>query len=241
MTLESAANNAIAYMSIPTLMEHCLRELNRYQHGEPSNDQYGLELFYRAQRQRDPLAWEVIQQCFSGTMLRWMYSHPKRKFACRIDSEENYVAQAFTRFWQATTVNQEIEFKTLAAALRYLHMSLHGAIMDTLRAYSRPRETPLSEYDEASEPLAGEGNDGRELWEAIRSLLSHEREQRVAYLLFHCGLKPREIVQFCPQEFSDVQEIYRLRRSIFERLLRHADHLRWRLSDGLKGTRGSSE
>jgi len=44
-------------------------------------------------------------------------------------------------------------------------------------------------------------------------------------LFFNCGLKPEEIVHFCPQEFSDVQEVYRLRRNILEQLLRHADQI----------------
>ena len=54
----------------------------------------------------------------------------------------------------------------------------------------------------------------------------------MAYLLFHCGLKSREIVRFRPQDFGDVQEIYRTRRSIMERLLRNVDQLRWRLGYG---------
>jgi hypothetical protein len=70
-----------------------------------------------------------------------------------------------------------------------------------------------------------------EVWESLHMLLTNPREQRLAYLLFHCGLKPREIIRFCPQEWSDIQEIYRLRRNIMERLLRNADHLRWRLSE----------
>ena len=61
-------------------------------------------------------------------------------------------------------------------------------------------------------------------------MLSNPREQRVAYLLFHCGLKPREIVRLCPQEWRSTEEIYALRHTIMERLLRNADHLRWRLS-----------
>src|SRR2546428_761126 len=52
------------------------------------------------------------------------------------------------------------------------------------------------------------------------------REQRLAYLLYHCNLKPREIVRFCQEEWPDVQEIYRLRRNILERLLRKTDQLR---------------
>jgi len=52
----------------------------------------------------------------------------------------------------------------------------------------------------------------------------------VANLLYHYNLKPREIVRFCQEEWPDVQEIYRLRRNILERLLRQTDQLRWWLN-----------
>ncbi len=47
------------------------------------------------------------------------------------------------------------------------------------------------------------------------------------YLLYYCGLKPREIVLRCPQEFDDVKEIYRLNHNIVERLRRNRDQLRY--------------
>ena len=72
--------------------------------------------------------------------------------------------------------------------------------------------------------------DSSEVWDILHMILSEPREQRLAYLLFHCGLKPREIVWFCPQEWSDVQEIYRLRRTMMVRLFRNADQLRWRFN-----------
>ena len=217
-------------MSLSTLADRCMSEINNYRRGEPSSDQYAIELFRRALMQLDPLAWETVQQRFNEMMLRWMRSHPMRKAACRFDSEENYVAQAFTRFWRATVGNQAIEFRTLAAVLRYLRASLNGTILDTLRAYSRAQEMPLPEPGEPGEPLAEGRDDGRELWEVIRSLIPDERQRRLAYLLFHCHLKPREIVRYCSLEFSEVQEIYRLRRIIVERLLRNADYIRWRLN-----------
>ena len=40
------------------------------------------------------------------------------------------------------------------------------------------------------------------------------------------------MVQLCPQEYSQVEEIYRLRRMIVERLRGHADLLRWCLGEG---------
>ena len=216
-------------MSLSALAERCIQEIENYRRGEPSNDQYGVELFRRALMEHDPLAWEVVQQHFNVTLHRWIQSHPLRDSALHFDSAENYVALAFARFWQATVVNREIEFRTLAAVLRYLHASLHGAILDTLRAYSRPHEVPLPEPGEAGEPSAEERDDSHDLWEVIRSLIPDERELRVAYLIFHCGLKPREIVHFCSEEFCGVKEIYRLRRNIVERLLRNADYIRWRL------------
>ena len=162
-------------------------------------------------------------------MRGWLHRHPKRDIACRLESEENYIAQTFERFWQATALASHVEFTTLAAALQYLRASLNGVILDTLRTYARPGEVMLSEIGEEGELQAENTTDSSNVWEALQTMLSDEREKRLAYLLFHCGLKPREIIRFCPQEWSDVHEIYRLRRNIMERLLHNADQLRWRL------------
>jgi DNA-directed RNA polymerase specialized sigma subunit len=110
-------------------------------------------------------------------------------------------------------------------------MCLNSLILDTLRTYTRPREVPLPEPDEPGEPAIYDDIDAQELWSIIQSLLADERERRVAYLLYQAGLKPRQIIQFCPQEFSDIREIYRLSRNIIERLMRRADFLRWQLRD----------
>ena len=219
----------LSAMSLFALEEHSMREIDNYRRGSVYNDRYCLEILRRATLHGDQHAWECLQRCFNGILRGWMHRHPSRDAAYHFDSDENYIAQAFERFWLASACNEKLEFSTLAAALRYLHACLNGAILDTLRAYSRPKEVPLPEPGEAGEPLVEEYDEGGEVWEAIHSLLPDEREQRVAYLLYHCGLKPREIVRFCPQEFSGVQEVYRLRRNIVERLLRNAASIRWRL------------
>ena len=117
-----------------------------------------------------------------------------------------------------------------------------------MRSHQRAKELPLpdvgfsehshwqehesSRHDASfAEPLVDESDESSELWEAIQSLLPNERERRVAYLLYHCNLKPREIVRYVPDEFHDVQEIYHLGRNITERLMRNRDQLRRRLSD----------
>ncbi len=172
----------------------------------------------------DQEAWASLQQCLTEVVRGWLRRHPSREVAARLDSEETYVALAFERFWQAT-VQQQIVFRTLSGALAYLRASLHGAILDTLRTSSRPREVSLAEPGEAGEPYVEDRTDSNQVWEVLQSMLPNAREQRLAYLLYHCGLLPREIVRFCPQEWNDVQEIYRLYRNILERLLRNANQL----------------
>jgi hypothetical protein len=226
-------------MSFSVLTAQCLEELDHYCRGEPFTQTYGLELLRRATIRGDQEAWAWVQHCFGGMVRGWLRRHSKREVACRLEGEETYVAQAFERFWQATAFNQQVEFSTLAAALQYLRASLNGAILDTLRADARPREVSLPGPGEPGEPLVEEeSTDTSEVWEILRTMLSNNRERRLAYLLYHCSLKPREIVRFCPQEWSDVQEIYRLRRNILERVLRNADQLRWQFpqeeeNDGL--------
>jgi hypothetical protein len=199
---------------------------------ESAQDRESLELFHRALSQSDDEAWRLLIERFQGLVMAWVRNHSRRELAYHYYNPEYYVALAFERFWQATARNRSLTFTSLEAALSYLKASLNGAILDTLRSYARP-EVPLPEpgYLYPVELTAEDSTFDQDLWDAIRSLIPSPREQRVAYLLFHCGLKPREIVQFCPDEFSDVREIHRLRRNIVERLLRHADTIRWRLSD----------
>ena len=223
-------NHVCCEMSLEELAAQCLRELGNYRRGEPWSDAYGVELLRRAIMQSDQEAWVWIQRCFGGMVRAWLRRHPQREAACRLESDENYVALTFERFWRATAFNQHVEFSTLAAAMQYLRASLNGVILDILRVYERPGEILLPGPGGPGEPLVEDNIDNGEVWESLQVLLTNPREQRVAYFLFHCGLKPREIIRFCPREFSDIQEIYRLRRNIMERLLRNADYLRWRLS-----------
>jgi hypothetical protein len=220
---------AYGALSIEVLVAHCSREIDKYRCGESWNDEYGLELLRRAIVQEDEEAWAGVQHCFGGLVYMWLSQHPKSDVACRLDSEESYVAQTFERFWQATTLNRHVEFTTLVAPLQYLRASLNGIILDTLRAYARPREVMLPQTGEAGELQAKDTTNRSVVWEALQTMLSDEREKRLAFLLFHGGLKPGEIIRFCPQEWDDVCEIYRLRRNIMQRLLHNADQLRWRL------------
>src|SRR5438067_1978131 len=158
------SNSLCCEMSLPELATQCLRELGNYRRGEPCTDTYGLELLRRATFQDNQEAWAWVQHCFGGLVRDWLRRHPQREVACRLESEENYVSQTFERFWQAIAFNHRVEFSTLAAALQNLRASLHGAILDMLRAYARPREISLPG---PGEPLVQDSSDNSEVWESL--------------------------------------------------------------------------
>jgi hypothetical protein len=200
-------------MTVSALAAPRIKEICNDHHEDPSTDTYGVELLRRAIMQGDQDARIQVQECLSETVRGWLHCHPSRKIAHRLDNEEHYLARAFERFWHISTYQQQPDITSLNAALRYLLASLNGVVLDTLRAYSRPREFSLPE---PGEPQMEDSNDNTEVWDILKTILSSPREQRLAYLLFHCGLKPEEIVHCFSQEFSDVREIYRLRRNIME-------------------------
>src|SRR5947209_1800494 len=169
-------------LSISALVEQCRQEIRAYCRGEPSNEAFGLELLHRAILQGDQAAWAGLQHCFDETVRGWLHGHPHREVACRLESEDAYVSLALERFWQATT-QQQLVFKTLGGALLYLRASLHGAILDTLRTYSRPREVALPEPGEVGEPQVEDQVASLQVWEALQAILPNKREQRLAYLL----------------------------------------------------------
>ena len=216
-------------MNLGALTDMSADELERQSWNAPADEDYCLELFRRALVDQTDQAWSLLQQCLSETIRRWIHGHPSRDVALLRDSEENYIAQTISRFWYAVH-DQHIQFATLPAALSYLHATLNGIIMDTLRSQLRlrAREIPFPEPGCSLEPFGEDAVfvDDRQFWEIMRSFLPDERERRLAYLLYHCGLKPREIVKRCSAEFDDIKEIYRLNHNIVERLRRNRDRLR---------------
>lgn len=220
-------------MSLAALVDRCSLEMNKFRRREPSDDQYCLEIFRRALQHKQDDAWEVLYTQFHETVRLWFRGHEFREAALRHEpQEQSYIDDAFKRFWQWTS-NQQLEFHSLAAALRSLYLCLNSSIMDTLRSYARPKEEPIPEYATLNGPnvLVEDVYLQGEWWLVIESILENEREQRVIFLLYNDGLKPKEIMLRCPGEFESEQEIYRITRNALDRLRRNRDKIRWKLSD----------
>jgi hypothetical protein len=218
-------------MSVSALATECKREISTYGREGPSSDAYSVELLLRATVYESQEARASLQECLSEVVRNWLHHHPRREIVCLRNSEEDYLARTFERFWQAAAHAQERAFGSLALALRYLHASLNGVLLETLRTFSRQGAVSIPGPRESGDPDMEDAIPAAEVWAVLKSMLPDAREQRLAYLFFHCGLSPREVVRCRPEEFDDLHEISRLRRDMLERLCRFSDQLRcWRLA-----------
>jgi hypothetical protein len=205
-------------MSMEMRMANYLREIDHPHGGDSSTDEYCVDLLKLA-AQDNPQIWEIVQQSLRETVREWMELHPSRTVSS--DSEENYVAQAIAKFSE-TVACKQIRFQHSSDVLKYLQASLNGVILDSLRSYNTPLREIAPPPNDTAESAAAQSDNG-EVWETLSKLLSDVREQRMTYLLFHCGLTPQDIVHTFPEKFHDVHEIALLRRTIIRRMLDYVD------------------
>ena len=208
-------------MSIAVLTDQCMIEIKHYNAGVLLSERYYRELLFRAILHGDNDAWNAVQQCLSVPLRGWMVCHPKIEAACRLDNVENYITQAIAHFHKAAIL-QQVDYWRLPSALEYLRVSLNSVLLDALRDDTRPFTT-LSEKRETCN--SGMSTNASEFWEMLEKMSLDTHQQRMAYLLFNCGLRPQDIVQVFPEEFDDVQEISHLRCSIIKQLMDQMDQL----------------
>ncbi|HJT57197.1 MAG TPA: hypothetical protein VJ761_11930 [Ktedonobacteraceae bacterium] len=213
-------------MPLSALQERCSHELGNFQAKQPGNDRYCLEIFRRAIVESDDEAWIALREQFRDNVLYWLRCHAKRQEALQIENEQNYVDDTFTRLWDWGR-NRKLAFRSLAGALKFLHLCLNSSVIDRLRRYAYKERIPLPEDGFSSiPPPEEESYDRSELWRVIQTLLPDPNERRVIFLVYHEGLKPKEIIRLCPEEFADEKTIYRLLRYALRRLRQHKEILR---------------
>jgi hypothetical protein len=187
--------------------------------GATLNDQYCLELFQRVRQQNDEQAKEQWQYLFCVTMLDWMSRHPYKEKAYGYQPAAYYVKKAFERFWRINIPDHEIESRTITSILQYLQVCLNAVIIDVLRVHELLKRVPLTEATDYREAIPEAFGIGSKVRKNIQYLLAQTHNQRLVYLLFHCGLKPEEVLQTYPQEFGTLQHITHVRFILIEQLL----------------------
>lgn len=211
-------------MAVEDLARRCAQETDLYFTRQDYDSRYCFELFRRAIQNKDERALELIiaqyQPLVARWVDRWMSKHPD--LTSFNEEAQDFVAQAFERFWVSFTPAKFDKSQNLAAVLRYLQMCVNGAITDAWRKFRRIQlELELGEEEREPAELQPSPEDllqRDEFWLLIRKKSRDPKEYIVVYASFYLGLSPREILAEYPDEFRDIKEIYQCKANILDRL-----------------------
>jgi RNA polymerase sigma factor (sigma-70 family) len=217
----------IERLSVNELARCCAEETNKFLKQNVSNDRYCLELFRRAIVKRDEDAWACIYQQYAPLVLTWVTQHQSAATVLGQDGSGPLVNAAFAKFSQALTPAKMQNFDSLAAILKYLKMCVHSVVADEVRArQARQYEETLElmEHEPASDDPADDvvaSISAQSLWQVIQEELNSEDERVLIYLAYVQGMKPSEISNQHRKLFPTVDDVYRIKRNVLERLRRN--------------------
>ena len=224
---EHPQGDPLQQLSINELAHCCSEETNKFLKQSASNDRFCLELFRRAITKRDDDAWACIYQQYAPLVLTWVNQHQSAAPLLGQDGSASLVNAAFAKFSQALTPAKMGNFDSLAAVLKYLKMCVHSVIADEVRSrQSRQFEETLEliEHEPASDDPADDvvsNLSAQGLWQVIQEELNGEDERVLIYLAYIHGMKPSEISSQNRRLFPSVEDVYRIKRNVLERLRRN--------------------
>lgn len=214
------------HLSVTDLARFCTEETNKFLKQTASNDRFCLELFRRAIVHRNDDAWGSIYQQYAPLVLTWVTQHQSATPVVGQEGGGPLVNAAFAKFSQALTPVKMGNFDSLAAILKYLKMCVHSVVADEVRSrQARQLEDTLETItqepatDDPAEDVVS-SMAAQNLWQIIQEELHGDDERILIYLAYVQGMKPSEICLRYRQFFPTVDDVYRIKRNVLERLRR---------------------
>ena len=211
-------------MDVDDLAGRCAQETDLFFTRQDHDSSYCFELFRRAIQNKDERAFEVVVAQYQPLVARWVekWLNKRPEVPLLYEEAQDFVAQAFERFWVSFTAVKFDRSQNLPAVLRYLQMCVHGAMTDAWRKSRRHQLEQESGEDERevseAQPTPEDLLQNDEFWQLIKKKCKDPKEYTVVYASFHLDLSPRDILAEYPNEFRDIKEIYQYKANILDRL-----------------------
>lgn len=210
------------------LVQRCKEETIHYFGHQEHDTKYCFELFARAILKRNEAAWTAIIEQYKSSVIRWINhcldKHPDFPFTN--EDQQDFIAEAFARFWKYFTAEKLNKSHSLPAVLSYLQTCVNGAILDAwrkTRRHSFDQELDLGDENQDTdrpkeEPTPEELIQIEEFWKLIQAKVKDGREYVVMYASYNLALSPREILVEYPELFHEIKEIYQYKANAQARI-----------------------
>lgn len=217
-------NDSHSTAPLNEVARRCREETERFFRRLVSDTQYCYELFRRALAQRDGAAFELLMLNYRGLTDSWVRRHPK--FSQTGENAEIFANTAFERLWIAIPPARFGRFPDLRSLLRYLQMCAHCSVADYMRSTQQTISLEVADGDapprEPAAPDTGlSAAEKSEIWQAVASEMRTEKERIVLHGCYALDMKPSELYREHPTAFASVQDVYRTKQNVLERLRRN--------------------
>ncbi len=207
------------------LADECADQTARFFSRTEHDTGYCYELFRRAIVGRNNYAWEKIYQIYHPLVASWVGRHSRLEAAG--EEVDYFVNCAFDKIWSAVDGEKFSQFQDLASLLRYFQMCVHSVIVDYAR--SNPIRTTdldnLANFPAPDSPsiekYVTDQLERHRLWEMVARLIRDEREMIVLRYSFVYDFKPSQIYAANSDRFESLEELYRVKRNLLNRLRRN--------------------
>jgi hypothetical protein len=211
-------------LDVDRLADECADHTARFFNRATYDSGYCYELFRRAIVDRNSYAWDKIYRQYRPLVVKWVINHSG--LPATGEEVDYFVNGAFDRMWSAIDAEKFKQFKDVAELLRYFQMCVHSVIVDYTRC--NPIETldlelfapPLRQSLRSIEEGITDEIERHQLWEAVTALMHNEKEVIVLECSFAYDLKPAEIYAGNSDRFESLDEVYRVKRNLLNRLRR---------------------
>ena len=221
-------------------------QIRLYLSGQGTQDErYCLELIRRIGAAQDASAWAVLYAQFAPLVLSWLARGARGREAIAIEGPDVLVNMSFTKLWGALRSGTK-QFNTVGEFLSYLKACTASVLADwwrelpsTLRPGNETIEDTSGSDSDAPDPgspdyraaavaLSDDPADEviarlsfLELYEIVQGALQDEAERAIVYLSLLCDFTPKAIYQARQDLFPGVEDVYRVKRNVLERLRRN--------------------
>jgi hypothetical protein len=218
------------------LEKRCAEESKRFYQRKSNDTRFCFEMFRRAFSGQDQEAWEYLYRQYQPLVGGWLENHAH--YPSISEEKEYFINRAFEKMWHSLSKEKFDRFTDLNAVLHYLKMCVGSVVIDYVRAQERVQIEEIDRYEDISgdetvsktkleenalEDMVFNEIHTQDLWKRVKSLASSTKEISVLYGSFLLGLKPKEILEAYPGEFEGVQEVYRVKEYLVDRLRRNKE------------------
>lgn len=212
-------------LPVAELVQETRGEIAQFLRGQPTDDVYGLALFRRAIAERDDQAWAGLYTLYRAVVDSWI---ARQTPALSYEDRESLVNETFAKFYRSIGPERIARFLSVRALLAYLKRCAWSVAADHRRSQQAlAREEPLEATD-LEEPILDDPAEivarqlaGQELWQILWREATSEEERLILRVVCALGRSPRQLQQAYPALFQSVEDIYRIKRNLIERLRRN--------------------